>query len=149
MSAAHKTPVERLTRWRRFQEEQATNALREGVHAASAAASALQAATSELESLAGRKSQGMNSGRIDLGLYGQLLAYEGAALEARERKLIEQERCDQQLQTCREAVVAAKSQNKVAAARQGRYLAVANDRDEKRAFDLLADQWIAVRRSRA
>lgn len=149
MSTADKTPVERLTRWRRFQEEQATNALREGMHAASAATSALQTATSDLESLAGRKSQGMNSGRIDLGLYGQLLAYEDEALVVRERKLIEQERCDQLLQACREAVVAAKSQSKVAEARQDRYLAVANDRDEKRAFDLLADQWIAVRRSQA
>lgn len=149
MSAACKNPVERLTRWRHFQEELATSALREGIHAASEAASALQLATAELESLAGRKSEGMSSGRIDLGFYGQLLAYESAALAERERKLVEQTRCNRLLREHQEAVVTAKSQSKVAEARQRRYLVTARDRDEKRVFDLLADQWVAVRRRRA
>jgi hypothetical protein len=140
--------VDRLARWRDFQEAQARNELHASRHDAAQAASALADATAHLEHVAAFKARSTNSGRVDPGLYGELLAHESIALAQEARTKQEQTRCKQQVEVCQAAVIEAQSRSKVAHARQARYQASARDQQEKRSFDLLADQWTASRAPR-
>ncbi len=149
MNRSQQHLVDRLARWRDFQEEQARTELHAARHEAAQAASALGDAAARLENIAAFKARSTNSGRVDPGLYGELLAYESIALAQEAQRKEEQTRCDQQVEVCQAAVIEAKSRSKVAQARQARFQASARDRQEKRSFDLVADQWMASRKPRA
>jgi hypothetical protein len=149
VNPSHQHLVDRLVRWRDFQEEQARTELHAARQEAAQAASALGDATARLENIAAFKARSANSGCVDPGLYGELLAYESIALAQEAQRKEEQTRCEQRVEVCQASVIEAKSRSKVAHARQSRYQVSARDREEKRSFDLVADQWMASRNPRA